>query len=381
MTEADRRAKRQTKRVAHLTSVHTTFDNRIFHKECGSLVAAGFQVFLVSQYPHDETVDGVHLVAIPKPKNRWQRILRTMPQVARKALALRADLYHFHDPELIPAGAILRVLGKRVIYDAHEDLPNQLRGKSWLPKPLKSLVAHLITASEWMLAKLMSGNVVVSRIAIHRLAGPKTIMVENLPRLSEGIAPGSPERFHHRCLTYIGAISATRGAEKMLDALTILNRRAPTKLILAGRFDSADFEAKLRKHPSWPAVDFRGVASRDQVQQILRESTIGLAVLQPIQQYIDTIPTKLYEYMQAGLPMIVSNFHLNRDVLEPFACAKLVDASNSDQIAEAAEALFADPAEAEAMGNRGRKAVLDHFHWDREAEKLIALYDRILGIA
>ena len=84
-------------KICILTSVHHPFDTRIFHKEAKSLVKAGYDVTLVAQHDKDETVDGIRIVSLPKPKNRLERMTITVCLAYRKALKIDADIYHFHD--------------------------------------------------------------------------------------------------------------------------------------------------------------------------------------------------------------------------------------------------------------------------------------------
>ena len=110
-------------KVCILTSVHPPFDIRIFHKEAKSLARAGYDITLIAQHDKEEIVEGIRIVSLPKPKNRIDRMTRTVWSAYRKAIKIDADIYHFHDSELIPIGLLLKLRGKRVIYDVHEDFP------------------------------------------------------------------------------------------------------------------------------------------------------------------------------------------------------------------------------------------------------------------
>lgn len=120
-------------RIVHLTSVHSALDNRIYYRECLSLAEAGFLVTIIGPHSEDIVTNHVQIKAIPAEHGRLARMTRAAWRVYVEALRQDADIYHFHDPELIPAGLLLRAQGKRVVYDIHEDLPKDILSKYYLP--------------------------------------------------------------------------------------------------------------------------------------------------------------------------------------------------------------------------------------------------------
>ena len=136
-------------RVCHITTVHPVDDHRIVYKECVSLREAGYDVTLIAPHPRDTSVAGVPVTALQvSARTRIERIVRHPQAAYRAALALDADLYHFHDPEFLPYGTRLARAGKRVVYDAHEDVPTQIRSKDWLRGPSRAPLAHAIARLE-----------------------------------------------------------------------------------------------------------------------------------------------------------------------------------------------------------------------------------------
>jgi len=141
-------------RVVHLTSVHHVFDTRIFHKECKSLASAGYDVTLIAPHTEGHLIrDGVRVKAVSSPSNRRERMTRTIWGVYQSALAEDAAVYHFHDPELMPIGALLKMHGKRVICDVHEDYSGSMSGKQWLPRQLHGPAAWGVSLCESVLAQ------------------------------------------------------------------------------------------------------------------------------------------------------------------------------------------------------------------------------------
>jgi len=106
-----------------LTTVHVPFDGRIFHKEAKSLARAGYDVVLIARHTKAETIDGVRIVPVPEPRSRFRRMTSVTWKLYRQAVREDADVYHFHDPELMIVGLLLKVRGKKVVWDVHEHYP------------------------------------------------------------------------------------------------------------------------------------------------------------------------------------------------------------------------------------------------------------------
>ena len=139
MTNASRQLK-----IVHMTSVHRPFDVRIFAKECSSLAEHGYDVVLIAVHDHDEMCDGVQIKSIPRPRSQWSRMIFTAWRVVLEALRQGADIYHCHDPELLPWTCLMRLLGRTVVYDMHENVPKDILDKTWLPAWSKPTVSRLV---------------------------------------------------------------------------------------------------------------------------------------------------------------------------------------------------------------------------------------------
>jgi glycosyltransferase involved in cell wall biosynthesis len=366
-------------KIAHLTSVHSLYDIRIFHKECKSLTQSGYQVTLIVPHEGNEVVDGVKIKSVPKPKNRFDRMTRVLWRVYWMAIEEKAHLYHFHDPELIVIGILLKLLRKKVIYDVHEDVPRQMFSKRWIHPTLRSVIAWSAALTEWIGGQCFDGVNAATPTIAQRFPPCKTVTVRNFPFLSELVQDQFiPYKQRPPVLIYVGGISEYRGAKDMVQAVGLLPSHLRARLQLAGDFSPTGFEEELKCLPGWERVDFLGWQSREHVFKLLGRARIGLVTLHPIINYLTSYPIKLFEYMCAGLPVIASDFPLWRKIVEDAGCGLLVDPLDSGSIAEAIQWLLVHPEEAEAMGRRGQDAVRKYYNWDTEAKKLVAFYRAIL---
>lgn len=367
----------QNIRVAHLTTAHPRADVRIFHKECESLAAAGYDVqLLVADGKGPEEVAGVTVHDIGAVTGRARRILLQPWRMWRAARHLKARLYHFHDPELIPVAMLLRWGGAEVVYDSHEDVPRAVLSKYWIQPLLRKLVAGSFEVLENFAVRRFSAVVAATPHIARRFSALNhcSIDINNFPMQRELDAPCEPVG-DARSVCYVGGIGRIRGVVEMVRALELVDVR----LILAGPFENADTEAAVRALPGWAKVDYRGVVSRAQVRRIMAESRAGLIFFHPEPNHVDAQPNKMFEYMSAGLPVLASDFPLWRALLADAGAGRCVDPLDPAAIASAISTLLDDPAAARAMGERGREAVATRYQWSFEEVKLRRLYAGLLA--
>jgi glycosyltransferase involved in cell wall biosynthesis len=377
MIQAQRR--RGSTKVAHLTSVHEVNDTRIAQKECASLAAEGYDVVIVAPGEPRELPDGVRHHAVPAPRNRFERLTATMWHVFRAARSERCDVYHFHDPELIAVGVALRLLGARVIFDVHEDVPADVKTKPWIPRafrPAISFIASIcLRCVQGLFTAIVPATPSIARSFTHR----RTIVVRNYPRSCELMAEQGA-KFEDRPMEaiYLGSITLLRGVEQMVNAMADPVMPSSARLMLAGRFEVPALRDRVANLPGWSRVNAPGHLSRSESAAALARARMGLLLLLPAPNHDHAMPTKFFEYLGAGLPVIASKFLLAyREVVDKYGCAILVDPRDPSEIASAMALLFARPSEAEAMGERGRQALRGRYDWGVEARNLINLYKEI----
>jgi glycosyltransferase involved in cell wall biosynthesis len=365
-------------KIAHLTSAHPALDQRIFYKEAVTLGAAGHNVVVVAAADaQDTTVQGVRIRAVTAGASRVRRMTATLVGVLRAALAERADVYHFHDPELIPVGLLLKAMGKQVIYDVHDDLLGLVLSRAWIRPWLRAPVARAARVMERTGVRFFDGIIVANPPHRARFPEAKTEVVRNLPILEE-FADGSPVPYASRApaVAYVGDLTLVRGAKEMVRAIALVPESLEAKLVLAGRFSEPGLEAACRTLPGWSRVDFRGWQSRRELGTLLGQARVGLVLLHSVPHYKANYSVKLFEYMAAGLPVVASNRSLGRAVAEETGCGLVVDPLDPSAIADAMQWLLENPGKAEAMGRRGRRAVEDRYNWSSEAQTLVRYYER-----
>ena len=359
--------------VAHLTSVHPRDDTRVFLKECRSLAARGHNVTLVvADGLGDDTRDGVRIVDVGRVSGRVARMRKTTRRVYEKAVELDCDLYHFHDPELLIAGLRLKLRGKKVIYDAHEDLRKDILSKYYLPPSVRTPVAYLAQLIEFAVSKRLSGVIAATPGIQNKFSqsGARSVAVCNYPIVEE-LEP-TPWAHKEQKVCYVGGLTSARGAIELVLALDSV--KTDTQLLLAGSFSEPGLEQKAQATPGWQRVVPLGFLNRSGVRDVMARSMAGLVTLLPAPNSIDSLPIKMFEYMSAGLPVIASDFPLWREIVEESDCGVLVDPTNPGQVAVAIDGFVKNPNEAMRQGENGRSAVLEKYNWRMEEAKLLRFY-------
>lgn len=373
----------RTPKVVHLTSVHSARDVRILRKECRSLAKAGYDVVLIAPHTRNEVVDGIAILGLPKMDNRLKRMIGSAWRVYREAVRQDAEIYHFHDPELIPIGLLLTARGKSVIYDVHEELAADiLFSKPYLPAWSRPLLCKVLdgfeNAASRRFAAVIPATAAIAKkfVALNR----NTVLIRNYPILNELQAKGNIA-WHCRDLTvaYVGGIMPERGLREIVRAMDLLPTEPSIRLKMAGAFLPPSFREQMIQIPGWNRVDELGMVDRPLLNLMLSRVRAGLVTYLPQPNHERAEPTKLFEYMSAGLPVIASDFPLWREIVEQARCGLLVDPRDPSAIAQAIEFLVTHPDEAEAMGQQGFKAVQKWYHWGREEQNLLRVYADLIG--
>lgn len=367
-------------KIVHITTVHSPFDVRIFHKQCVSLAKSGYDVTLIQRGDRRETRNGVKIVALPSYRTRLGRMTFGVLKAIRLALSERPALVHLHDVELIWGGLFLKAFGSRVVYDVHEDVVKDLEDKAYLPRWALSPLRAVVYVAE-KLAVLTFDHISAATGAIsRRFPSARVTLVRNTPILNE-LAAAAPIAFAERPpnATYLGGLADFNGPSQMVRAIGLVSSHLGAKLILGGRFPNTELENEVRALDGWEHVEFIGWIDRSQIGDVFARGRCGLVVYQPSPNVLDAEPNKFFEILSAGLPLVASDFPIWRSFVEQYGCGLLVDPQDPASIADAIEFLLAHPVEAEAMGLRGRAAIENSYNWNKDCSNLLAMYDKVLG--
>lgn len=362
------------KKIVHLTSVHSRYDIRILLKECSSLANAGYDVSLVvADGLGNEEKNGVKIYDVGKQNGRINRILKTTKNVLKKCIDLNADLYHFHDPELIPIAVKLKRIKKKVIFDSHEDFASDILTKDYIPSILRFFISNAFKMYDTISCKKFDVIVTATKAIseIYKKRGCKTVIINNYPILDELATIDNFEKEKICCFT--GAQNQIRGIKELVIAAEYING----KLYLAGP-KTETFGKELKSLNGWKNVVDLGNLSRQEVAKLFGKSFVGLVTYLPAPNHVDAQPNKLFEYMSVGLPVIASNFPLWKEIVVDNDCGLCVDPTNPKEIADAINYFFNNNNKSLEMGLNGKKAVENIYNWKPEEVKLISLYKELI---
>ncbi len=375
-------------RVCILSSVHIALDNRVFYREASSLQRAGYNVTLIAIHDRDEVKNGIQIVALPRVR-RWFRPLLWLA-LCRHALNAGADLFLFHDPELLLVTPWLRWLtGKPTVYDVHEAYADFIKVKDYMPAWLRHPIAWVFGWLEPLLARLQSGLIFADdqiATSFERLRYPKTTLF-NFPErgfVEDAIAATSEIEERQPVVLYLGALERNRGSRLMVEAFQQVWQAFPeARLLQVGHLMPADLEQEMRADAEQrgiaKAITITGRVPFEEIGEYLKQAAVGWVTWQPVPKNQKNIPTKLFEYMAYGLPVVSSNLPSTRPFVQDGENGYLVVADDPVAHAQAILRLLRDPEAASAMGQRGQELVRSRWNWDEMEKRLLLLFQELLS--
>lgn len=366
-------------KICHITSGHDQRDGRIFQKECVSLAQVeSLEISLVS-YGKSFVEKNVNVVGVPKSyKKKIGRILKANKHLIKEAIKIDADIYHLQDPELLLYAQKLKKLGKKVVFDSHEDYVEQLKERPGMNKVLCKILSGFYSVYQRFIFSKIDGLIFpCSKNRINPFNGMcrNFTYVNNFP-IIENYSYNIEKKENKEELfkvCYVGSITENRGITNLIKACY----KAQVQLILAGNFVLSSYRIKLESMPEYSIVDYRGVVPYEEIGEIYNEASLGAATLLNVGQYgkYDNFSTKIYEYMLYRLPVIMNSYPYADSILEKHKFGIAVNTRNIDDIADGIKFIKENRCIAKNMGNVGFELVNSEFDWNFEALKIVELYE------
>ncbi len=369
-------------KIIHFTSVHRRNDTRIFFKECLSAKKKYSAVKLyVADGKGNSEVQSIPIIDIGKPSNRLKRFLYSFKFVL-PLLREKANIYHYHDPELFFVAAILKCFRKNIIFDAHENVQLQLKNKDWLP--LKKLIILTYPFVDWLIGKLF--YVIIAEPSYKNnypsISKSRIQCVMNFPDLNKISEFSRTDRSGLRDLFYLGGVTELRGIYEMIDFRASLQDPMCKLHIIGPITDSLKDQVlkQIKKKNLENHVIIYGSMGLNEALEISQGCILGFSIMKPIGNYLNSFSTKIFEYMAIGLPFVVSDFKIYKDIGINNKCALLINPTNMSGDYEKIHNLLNSGDDINSFSNMGITMV-KNFNWENEETKLLSLYNNILNNA
>lgn len=369
------------KTVCQLSSLHFALDTRIFYKYARSLKEK-YHVIVIGIHPRHETIEGIDIRPFREYKNRIWRIMSSWIWMYIKAIRIKADCYHIHDPELLPCALLLRWSGKKIIIDIHENIADDIFDKEWLP--FKKTVFTLYDKIERQICK--NAPVILAEDSYGKRYEQfcKDInYIHNYVETDFFIPFRSLEKRDPLQLYYIGIILENRCLGEILSAMQKLHSQGIRVHFHCVGHVYNRVQRWLEQQPHYellrPYLHFYGRQNLETGYKISQKCGIGLCLIKPMKNSIESKPTKLFEYMACGLPIVTSHFPLYRELVEDTKTGRTVDPTEPDKIAEVIKEMIASSEKREEYSQNGMGITSEKFNWETERKKLTILYERVVN--
>lgn len=370
--------------ICHITSMHPYNDDRILERACKGLVEAGHKVKLIATYPGNGMECGVEIIGLKQRKGILRRIFSSF-EAFWKARKTDSDVFHFHDPDLLPWMLLLAYSGRKVVYDVHENYESRAV-KVPLPFFAKEFARRIYRKVENLFSSRFSGVTVVTDSMKELFNGvdkpiittDNVVYVSRLKHLNISFQKNS-----NYIIYTSGTNSKARNCLQTIEALPIIIEEFPeVQMWFVGRYYPEEYKITLMEKASElnvkNNVKIEGMLSWEENFKRTATAHLGCVFYENNLNNKVTLPNRLYEYMYCGICVLGEEFPEVRKVLDDTGAGMCVDSSNPVSIADKAIYLLKNPDIMLDMGKKGRKAVLEKYNYENEIQKLDKFYKSII---
>jgi glycosyltransferase involved in cell wall biosynthesis len=372
--------------IAIVTSIHPDFDARIW-RHAKLLASSGHTVHLVAPWAVEAETgrDGVIFHPFKKAPSRASRLLNVpkhlLPALWR--ILGQVDVVHFHDIDLLPWMTPL-ALFKPVVYDVHENYPDEMLVREWIPPLLRRPLAWCVRLGQWLCARVIRNIVLVAPSQepdFGSLGLRKTYIYNYASKALINTAKADLEQREPK-VVFIGAHHENNGSWLLLDIAELLQARAPKiRIITTGRFFEEKFRLQFMEEigkRSLDNIDLLPAVKPHQIMDILNQATIAISPNLRVPQQIKGIHTKIFEYMAAGLPIVISDLPHQIEVVERNRAGLMARPEDAESFVEAVLQLAGDPALAIELGRAGQQAYIDYYSYESQLPGIVKFYVALL---
>ena len=362
--------------ICYLTGLYGRYDSLIFVRQGISMAKAGHKVsIVVCDDKPDEKKEGIDIYSTGfVAKTRMERFKNNKKTLIPIVDRLDADIYQISDPELIGMVRHFKKKGKVVVFNLREYYPDMMMRKTYIPKLFRKAASSyfrylmrknlpqydaVFTVTSWVVDTLKE-----------QFGLRNVYLLTNFPVVDKSFCLTKEEYLERtNTILYEGTIYIESRQEIFFDALEKIPN---VNYLLAGRIDEG--YSGIKNHPYWNKVCFIDGFKSEELKKFFSQSTIS-NTLRDFGHYDGSLGIlKIFESMEAALPVILSDVPLYRAMVEKYHCGVLANPNDMGSVEKAIRFLVENKEEAYEMGQNGRKAVLEEFNWDEQFK----IYENVL---
>lgn len=370
------------KKILVLSTVHHLEDNRIFFKEIESLKKISNDITFAVQHPDKnlKDVNGVKIFPLNIQKSIIKRFFSLHLDVYKLIKKEKYDFIHFHDPELLILLTFVKTkLKTKIIFDIHENIAESIKDKYWIPIKIRSVVTFVYSKVEQFLTKKMD-KLIIAESSYKKTYGDNVTEIFNYPWLiqkNENLIKDFSGKIN---FVYAGDVMERKGIWKMIDIFEkLIEHLDEPHFDILGRFVPPNLEPEVKdyiaKNNLNKMITVHGRVSIQEVNRILENSHIGFSILEPVANYIGSLPTKIFDYMNNKVVVIVSDFDLYKKYVDEFNTGISVNFHHHLKYLDKIIEILKSPETLREMSDNGYYKVKTSWNWLEEEKKLLQIYN------